>query len=49
MTRITGDKNLNLREKRLVAEKEAEKAKTAAVKAKLKAEQLRAKELSRRV
>ncbi len=49
MPRVIGDKNLSLREKRLIAQREAEKAKTAAVKAELKAEKLRTKELSKRV
>ena len=49
MARAPGDKNLNLREQRLKAETEAQKAKGLALKAKLKAEKLRSKELYQRL
>ncbi len=49
MSRVAGDKNLSLREQRLKAEMEAEKAENAALKARLKAEKLRSKELSKRL
>jgi hypothetical protein len=49
MARIAGDKNLSLREQRLIAEKEAHKAENIALKSKLKAEKLRSKELAKRL
>jgi hypothetical protein len=49
MPRVVGDKNHSLREQRLMAELEAQKAETLAVKAKLKAEKLRSKELAQRL
>jgi len=49
MARIAGDKNLSLREQRLIAEKEAQKAENIALKSKLKAEKLRSKELAKRL
>jgi hypothetical protein len=45
MSRVAGDKNLSLREQRFKAEKEAEKAENAALKARLKAEKLRSNRL----
>lgn len=49
MARALGDRNLTLREQRFKAEMEAQKAETLAVKAKLKAEKLRSKELLQRL
>jgi hypothetical protein len=49
MPRLAGDKNRTIREHKLIAEKEALKARLAAAKAELKAARLRIKELGDRL
>ncbi|HYC06247.1 MAG TPA: hypothetical protein VED40_23365 [Azospirillaceae bacterium] len=49
MPRVSGDKNLSLREQRLKAEVAAAKAKERAAKAQLKVVELRKKEIAERL